>query len=45
MYVMEQPETSGNIRCEKAEYVNYLNLPLDVKRKSYLDSNSAALKG
>ncbi|XP_077291067.1 integrin subunit alpha inflated isoform X2 [Arctopsyche grandis] len=45
MYVMEQPETSGNIRCEKAEYVNYLNLPLDAKRKTYLDSNSAALKG
>lgn len=45
MYVLEQPETTGNIKCEAAQHINDLGVRLDAKRRTYLDSNSAALKG
>lgn len=45
MYLLEEPETTGNIKCELAEHVNDFNLQIDRKRKSYLDSSNAALQG
>lgn len=45
MYVLEQPETTGNVKCEAAQHINDLGVRLDGKKRTYLDSNSAALKG
>ncbi|XP_046389663.1 integrin alpha-PS2 isoform X2 [Ischnura elegans] len=38
LYLLEQPETSGPIRCEPGPHVNELNLQLDRKKKSFLGS-------
>lgn len=43
MYLLNQPETSGNIRCEPTMYANQRNLVLNetLVRKSYLESLGA----
>lgn len=38
LYLLEQPETSGNVKCEYVENVNEERIELDRKRKSFLDS-------
>lgn len=40
LYLMNQPETSGNIQCDRAPFVNEFNLERDqaLARKSYLES-------
>lgn len=42
LYLLEQPETNGNIKCEWVENVNEERIELDRKRKSYLQSGQAA---
>uniref|UniRef100_A0A182JLT4 Uncharacterized protein n=1 Tax=Anopheles atroparvus TaxID=41427 RepID=A0A182JLT4_ANOAO len=39
MYLLNQPETHGNIQCQPTEYVNPLNVAIDgvLARKSFLD--------
>ncbi|KAG8234424.1 hypothetical protein J437_LFUL012568 [Ladona fulva] len=37
LYLVEQPELSGPIKCEPVEHVNEMNLIIDRKKKSSLD--------
>lgn len=40
MYILDKPETHGNVQCDPTNYVNVLGLKLDegLARKSYLQS-------
>lgn len=46
MYMLNQPETHGNIQCDPHVNVNALNLQLDqnLVRKSYLEERGAIIK-
>lgn len=41
MYLMNQPETSGNVVCDQTQFVNQVGLERDrvLERKSFLDKN------
>lgn len=43
MYILDKPETGGNVQCEPINYINPLNLKLDeaLSKKSYLYSQGA----
>lgn len=43
MYLMNQPETSGNVVCDQTQFVNQAGLERDrvLERKSFLDKNRA----
>ncbi|XP_066900872.1 integrin alpha-PS2 isoform X2 [Halyomorpha halys] len=40
LYLLEQPETLGNIKCDYVEEVNVENIALDRKKKSFLDPHA-----
>lgn len=46
MYLLNQPEISGNVYCEPTQFVNQENLKLDsvLERKSFLDINRDAIR-
>lgn len=46
MYLLNQPETQGNVVCEPTQFVNQYNLQIDyaLERKSYLDKNRAPIR-
>ncbi|KAL7028917.1 hypothetical protein ACKWTF_006042 [Chironomus riparius] len=46
MYLLSQPEISGNVYCEPTQFVNQENLQTDVslERKSFLDKNRAPIR-
>jgi Integrin alpha len=46
MYVMDQPETLGNIRCDFSPHVNFAKVRPDpmLQRKSFLSQNAAPLR-
>ncbi|KAG5683654.1 hypothetical protein PVAND_012923 [Polypedilum vanderplanki] len=46
MYLLNQPETQGNVVCEPTQFVNQHNLQIDrgLERKSYLDKNRAPIR-
>lgn len=46
IYLLSQPETQGNVRCEPTQYANVHNLKLDtsLERKSYLDKNNLPIR-
>jgi integrin alpha 8 len=46
MYLLNQPETSGRVKCFPTQYVNNKNLVIDqqLSRKSFLDKNGAAVR-
>ena len=46
MYLLNQPEISGNVFCEPTQFVNQENLQVDysLERKSFLDKNRAPIR-
>ncbi|XP_055614564.1 integrin alpha-PS2-like [Uranotaenia lowii] len=42
MYLLVQPETSGNIKCQPSSYVNPKDIAVDNPRKSYLEKVGAS---
>lgn len=46
MYLLSQPEISGNVYCEPTQFVNQENLQIDhlLERKSFLDKNRAPIR-
>lgn len=46
MYLLNHPETHGNIKCDPSNYINSRELLLDTQlsRKSYLESSGAIIK-
>ncbi|XP_008181266.1 integrin alpha-PS2 [Acyrthosiphon pisum] len=39
LYLLEMPETNGQVKCEAIEEINPLGLNIDRKRKSYFESS------
>lgn len=37
LYLLEQPETNGNVKCDFVENVNDENIKLDWRKKSYFE--------
>jgi integrin alpha 8 len=46
MYLMNQPETSGNVVCDQTQFVNQYGLQRDhaLERKSFLDTGRAPIR-
>ncbi|XP_070507183.1 integrin alpha-PS2 isoform X2 [Chironomus tepperi] len=46
MYLLSQPEISGNVYCEPTQFVNQENLQIDysLEKKSFLDKNRAPIR-
>ncbi|XP_055531825.1 integrin alpha-PS2 isoform X2 [Wyeomyia smithii] len=42
MYLLVQPETSGNIKCQPSSYINPRDLAIENPRKSYLEKVGAS---
>lgn len=42
LYLLEQPETSGPVKCEFAEEINPLGIVIERRSKSFLESIGAA---
>ncbi|XP_053696719.1 integrin alpha-PS2 [Sabethes cyaneus] len=45
MYLLVQPETSGNIKCQQSSYVNPRDLAIESPRKSFLEKAGASSGG
>ncbi|XP_026812999.1 integrin alpha-PS2-like isoform X2 [Rhopalosiphum maidis] len=45
LYLLEMPETNGQVKCEAIEEINPLKLNIDRKRKSYFESSGLISSG